>query len=263
MAGDKKIDPKALRREAEAKQKAARKAEKERKRNSTDPKDMGRVKQVVQAYKLTKEQDPILPWLLLAAFLLPLVAGVVVGIVLRQWLTAPLFGLMVGLVLAMVVLVQRAKRATFKRYAGQAGSAEVALSMLPKTWTSAAAIAANKQMDVVHRALGPGGLILIGEGEPGRTKQLLASEARKHQRVTDRVEVITLHMGDREGQVPLNKLTRHIQKLPRTLQNYEITEIKQRLRALDAVRPRMPVPKGPMPTSSRQMKGARHSLRGR
>ncbi|HLQ82125.1 MAG TPA: DUF4191 family protein, partial [Bacillota bacterium] len=136
-------------------------------------------------------------------------------------------------------------------------------SMLPKTWTSAAAIAANKQMDVVHRALGPGGLILIGEGEPGRTRQLLASEARKHQRVTDRVEVVTLHMGDREGQVPLNKLTRHIQKLPKTLQNYEITEIKQRLRALDAVRPRMPVPKGPMPTSARQMKGARHSLRGR
>src|SRR5699024_6076358 len=128
MAGDKKSDPKAVRREAEAKQQAARKAEKERKRNSTDPKDMGRVKQVVHAYKLTKEQDPILPWLLLAAFLLPLVAGVVVGIVLRQWLTAPLFGLMVGLVLAMVVLVQRAKRATFKRYAGQAGSAEVALS---------------------------------------------------------------------------------------------------------------------------------------
>lgn len=263
MAGDKKIDPKAMRRAAEAKQKADRKAEKERRRNSTDPKDMGRVKQIVQAYKLTKEQDPILPWLLLAAFVVPIAIGVVVGIVLDQWITLPLFGLMIGLVLAMLILVQRAKRATFKRYAGQAGSAEVALSMLPKAWTSAAAITANRHMDVVHRTIGPGGLILIGEGEPGRTKQLLASEARKHQRVTDRIEVMTLQMGDREGQVPLTKLTKHIQKLPKTLQPYEITEIKQRLRALDAVRPRLPMPKGPMPNSPRQMKGARQAMRGR
>ena len=78
----------------------------------------------------------------------------------------------------MIVLVRRAKAATYKRYAGQAGSAEVALSMLPKKWVSAPVIAANKSQDVVHRTLGPGGLVLIGEGEPGRVKALLASEVR-------------------------------------------------------------------------------------
>ena len=36
----------------------------------------------------------------------------------------------------MIVLVHRAKKATYKRYAGQAGSAEVALQMLPKQWVS-------------------------------------------------------------------------------------------------------------------------------
>jgi len=193
----------------------------------------------------------------------PLVVGVVVGILLKQWITLPLLGLMVGLVLVMLVLVQRAKRATFKRYAGQAGSAEVALSMLPKAWSSTPAIAATKQMDVVHRALGPGGPVLIGEGDPGRTRQLLASEARKHQRVTDRVEVLTLQMGDREGEIPLSKLTNHIKKLPKRLEAYEITEVKSRLRALDAVRPRLPMPKGPMPTSPRQMRGSRQAMRGR
>jgi len=257
------IDPKQVRKDAEAKQKAARKAEKERRRNSTDPKDMGQLKQIWQAYKLTKEQDPALPWILLVAFVVPLVVGIVVGILVNQWITLSILGLMVGLVLVMFILVRRAKRATFKRYAGQAGSAEVALGMLNKKWTSSPAIAANKQLDVVHRAIGPGGLVLIGEGEPGRVKQLLESEARKHQRVTDRVEVTTIQMGDKEGQVPLNKLTKAIEKMPRKLEAYEITEIKQRLRALDAVRPRLPMPKGPMPTSPRQMRGARQAMRGR
>ena len=57
-------------------------------------------------------------------------------------------------------------------------------------------------------------------------------------------------MGDKEGQVPLDKLADHIRKLPKMLQPNQITDVKQRLRALDAVRPQMPVPKGPMPTSS-------------
>lgn len=258
MAGDKTIDPKQIRRDAEAKLKADRLAAKERKRNSTDPKDMGRVRQIVQAFKLTQEQDPALPWISGAALGVPLIAGIVAGVLTGRWVMLPLTGLLLGVLLAMIVLVVRARAATYKRYAGQAGSAEVALNMLPKTWTSSPAITANKQMDVVHRTLGPGGLILIGEGEPGRTKHLLDSEARKHQRITERVEVLTLQMGNKDGQVPLERLEKHIRKLPKVLQPFEITEIKQRLRALDAVRPRLPMPKGPMPT-----KGARQAMRGR
>jgi len=36
-----------------------------------------------------------------------------------------------------------------------------------------------------------------------------------------------------------------------------------RLRALDAVRPTIGVPKGPMPTNQRQVKGSRQAMRGR
>lgn len=262
MAG-KTIDPKQVRREAEAKLKAEREAAKAAKKASTDPKDMGRFKQVAQAFKLTSEQDRALIPITVVAAGLPIVAGVVLGIVFDRWIMFPLTGIMLGLLFAMIVLVVRARKATYKRYRGQAGSAEVALNMLPKAWTSAPAITANKQMDVVHRTLGPGGLILIGEGEPGRTKHLLDSEARKHQRVTDRIEVQTLQMGEKEGQIPLDRLEKHLRKLPKTLQAYEITEIKQRLRALDAVRPRLPMPKGPTPTNPRQVRGARQAMRGR
>jgi uncharacterized protein DUF4191 len=242
---------------------AAKKAEKARKKASNDPADMGRMRQIKRAYQVTHEHDRALPYLLLAAFLVPIAAAVTIGLLTDQLLNALLVGVGVAFLLPMIVLVRRAKAATYKRYAGQAGSAEVALSMLPKRWISAPVIAANKSQDVVHRTLGPGGLVLIGEGEPGRVKALLASEAKKHERVAYGVPVTTLVMGDKSGQVPLDKLADHIRKLPKTLQPNQVTDIKQRLRALDAVRPTIPVPKGPMPTNPRQVKGARQAMRGR
>ena len=63
--------------------------------------------------------------------------------------------------------------------------------------------------------------------------------------------------------MPLDKLADHIRKLPKSLRPNQITDLKQRLRALDAVRPTVPVPKGPMPTNPRQVKGARQAMRGR
>ena len=70
-------------------------------------------------------------------------------------------------------------------------------------------------------------------------------------------------MGDKPGQVPLDKLADHIRKLPKTLQPNQVTDVKLRLRALDAVRPPIPLPKGPMPTNPRQVKGAKQAMRGR
>ncbi|MFC7624704.1 DUF4191 domain-containing protein [Microlunatus sp. GCM10028923] len=253
----------AAAKEAKLQAKAAERAEKERRKNSTDPADMGRIRQIRRAYQLTHEYDKPLPFLLGGAFLGGIVVCLVIGFLIGQPIYLGIIGLMVGLLAAMIVLVQRAKGATYKRYAGQAGSAEVALQMLPKKWVSEPAVAANKQLDVVHRTLGPGGLVLIGEGEPGRLKALLASEVRKHERVAYGVEVTTIQMGDKEGQVPLDKLADHIRKLPKRLQPHQITDVKQRLRALDAVRPKIAAPKGPMPTNPRQVRGVRQAMRGR
>jgi hypothetical protein len=249
--------------DAKAQLRAAKKAEKERKKNSTDPADMGRMRQIARAYQLTHEYDKQLPlWVFgpwVGVFAIMLVIGFVVG----HPIYLGILGLTLGMLAAMLFLVRRTKKATYKRYAGQAGSAEVALGMLPKQWVSKPVIAVTKQMDAVHRTIGPGGLVLIGEGEPGRLKALLASEVRKHERVAYGVQVTTIVMGSKEGQVPLDKLADHIRKLPKTLQANQITDLKQRLRALDAVRPQLPMPKGPMPTNPRQMKGTRQAMRGR
>ena len=242
----------------------AKQAEKLRKKNSTNPADMGRLKQIKRAYQLTHEYDKLLPLLIWGSWALTIVVFVVIGILANQVIFLAIMGVMTGMLVAMIILVQRTKRATYKRHLGQAGSAEVALSFLPKQWISSPVIAATKQKDVVHRTVGPGGLILIGEGEPGRLKPLLGSEVRKHERIAYGVTVTTIMMGDKPGQVPLDKLADTIKKRPKVLQPNQVTDIKARLRALDAVRPPIPLPKGPMPTSPRQAtKGARQAMRGR
>ena len=60
--------------------------------------------------------------------------------------------------------------------------------------------------------------------------------------------------------MPVPKLSRHVSKLGRTIKPAEMTDVLQRLKALDANRSNMPMPKGPVPTS---MKGARQNMRGR
>ncbi|MGA4670411.1 DUF4191 domain-containing protein [Propionibacteriaceae bacterium Y1923] len=245
--------------ELEAKQKAAAKAEKERKKNSDDPRDWGQLRQIRETYKMASEFDPAMKWWLLGAGLVGILAGAVAGIFLDPWWMWLIVGVMLGITLAMMVFLRRVKRATYTKFDGQAGSAEVALGMLDKKkWISTPAIAANKSFDVIHRTLGPGGLILISEGEPTRAKALLATEVKRHEQVAYGVKVITISMGKGEGQVPLDKLADHIKKLPKTMDATKIAEVKQRLKAIDAMRSRMPIPKGPINT-----RGARQAMRGR
>lgn len=245
--------------ELEAKQKAQLRAEKERKRNSDDPKDWGQVRQIRETYKMAREFDPALPWYLIGAGFAGLVVGGLLSLFLDPWWMWLVLGLMLGITLAMYVFLRRVKRATFMKFEGQAGSAEVALSMLDKKkWTSTPAIAANKSFDVIHRTLGPGGLVLIAEGEPTRVKALLNTEVKRHEQVAYGVKVVTILMGNNEGQVPLDKLTDHIKRLPKTMDAVKIAEVKQRLKAIDSMRSRMPIPKGPLNT-----KGARNAMRGR
>ena len=246
--------------ELEAKQKAEIKAAKLAKRNSDNPKDWGWFKQVTETYKITDKTDPQAKWYVLGSAGGVLLVFVILGIVLQPWWMWLITGVMAALVAALWVLLNRAKKATFTRYEGQPGAAEVALSMLDKKkWDYSAAITATRQLDIVHRAVGPSGIFLIGEGSAARVKTLLASEQKKHEQVAYGVPVSTIIMGDGPGQVPLGKLADHLKKSPKALQTVQLTEVKQRLRALDAVRPKVPLPRGPMPT----VKGLNRAMRGR
>ena len=91
-------------------------------------------------------------------------------------------------------------------------------------------------------------------------RSLLAGERRKHERVASETTIHELIAGDADGAVPIPRLAKHVSKLKKTLKPAEMTDVLARLRALDANRSNVPIPKGPVPTS---MKGARQNLRGR
>ena len=226
------------------------------------PEDLNRRQQLVQTYKMTRKSDPrIWLWLLLAF----VVAGAI-GFGLFYLIPGPglIFaipgGILFGLLAVLIIFGRRAQRAAYAQMEGQTGSAAAALRMLRRGWKSDPAIAFNKQQDIVHRVVGPPGIVLIGEGNSGRVKALLANERRKHERVVSETPVHEIVCGNGAGEVPLTKLVRHVTKLGKAVKPSDITDILNRLKALDANRSAIPIPKGPIPTS---MKGSRQNMRGR
>ena len=89
-------DPKAAARNAKAQAKAAKRAEKARKKASNDPKDMGRIRQIIRAYQVTHEHDRALPYLLIGAFLLPTALSVVIGLLWGYAFNVIFAGVMTG-----------------------------------------------------------------------------------------------------------------------------------------------------------------------
>jgi len=230
-----------------------------------DTEKTSRRKQFVQTYRMAKKSDPRIGLWILGAFLLGAAVGFVAFLLLPGdgvlgWVIAGVGGLMLGLLLALIVFGRRAQSAAYGQMEGQPGAAAAALQMLKRGWKTDPAIAFTKQQDVVHRVVGPPGIVLIGEGNPHRVRQLLMSERRKHERVAADIKIHELVCGNGEGQVPLPKLTRTVTKLGRQVKPAEMTDILNRLKALDAARPNIPLPKGPVPTS---MKGMRQNMRGR
>jgi hypothetical protein len=231
-----------------------------------DPDKMSRSKQFIETYRMARKSDPRLGLWILGSFLLGAAVGFVVFWVLpgEGWLgivISVVGALLLGVLLAMIVFGRRAQKAAYAQMEGQPGAAAAALRMLRgRSWKTDPVIAFTKQQDVVHRVVGPPGIVLVGEGNPTRLRQLMLSERRKHERVAAEVPIQEVVCGNGEGQVPLPKLVRHVQKLGRQLKPAEMTDVLYRLKALDANRSPIPMPKGPVPTS---MKGMRGQMRGR
>jgi uncharacterized protein DUF4191 len=222
--------------------------------------------QIMQTYQMAKRSDPRLGLIILGTF----VVGAALGFGL-MWLLpgdgvlslviSIIAALMIGLLLALLVFGRRAQKAAYTQMEGQPAAAAGALQMLRRGWKVDPVVGFTKQQDVVHRVVGPPGIVLVGEGtSPTRVRQLLVTERKKHERVAYGVPIHEIVAGRGEGEVPLPKLVRHVQKLGRQVKPGEITDILQRLKALDSQRGKLPVPKGPVPTS---MKGMRSQQRGR
>jgi len=231
-----------------------------------DPSSMSRRQQFAETYRMTKQADPSVGPVILAAFVIgAIVGGVLFWLLPGTGILGVVFtvigALLFGTVAALLIFSRRAQKAAYARIEGQPGAAAAALNMLRRGWTVTPAVGFNRNQDVVHRVVGPPGVVLVAEGtSPARVRALLATERTKHQRVLPETPITEVIAGKGEGEVPLEKLVRHFTRLKREVRPAEITDILYRLKALDAQRGTLPVPKGPVPTS---MKGQRGNMRGR
>ncbi len=236
-----------------------------KKPKETDPAKMSRRGQLLETYRMTKQVDPRIGLWMLGAFLLFGALGfalfwVLPGEGVFAVIVSVIGALLFGTLAMMIVFSRRAQRAAFNRLEGQLGAGARALTMLRRGWKTDEMIGFTKQQDMVHRVVGPPGIVLVGEGNPHRLRALLTSERKKHERVAYEVPIHEVVVGNDAGQVPLPKLVRHVQKLGRQVKPAEMTDVLNRLKALDAQRPKVPLPRGPVPTS---MKGMRQNMRGR
>ena len=233
--------------------------------NSVPTPATGRLGQMRQAYQITKRSDRNIGLILLLTFLVVGGAFAALGYFLfgTSWIGLTItivFGLLTGLLGMLIVFGRRAEKAAYAQVEGQRGAAAGALQMLRRGWEVKPAVAFNKNQDVIHRVVGRPGIILVGEGSPNAVRGLLATEVKKHARVGgESVPVTGIIVGKDEGQVPLTKLIKHVNKLPKKIKPAQMADVVYKLKALDAMRPAAPMPRGPVPTS---MKGNRKAMRG-
>jgi hypothetical protein len=226
---------------------------------SSDEKDAagskkGRLAQIRQTYRMAKKTDPRIGWISAAAVLGVLAVMVGVGALVKPIWLWPIIGLPIALLAGAVVFGRRAERAAYRQIEGQPGAAMAALGTLRRGWEVTPVVATNKYQDVVHRAVGRPGVVLVGEGtSANRVTNLLTQEKRRHARVVGEAPVIDVIVGNEPDQVPLRRVAKHVMKLPRSLRPAEVTELRSRLRAL-GTQP-VPMPKGPLPRNVKVPRG--------
>lgn len=233
--------------------------------NATPAPAKGRIRQMRQAYTITKRSDRNIGLMLLLTFLVFGGASAVLGFFVFGTgtfglIVTILFSVLIGILAMLIVFGRRAEKAAYAQVEGQPGAAAGALQMLKRGWDVKPAVAFTKNQDIVHRVVGRPGIILVGEGNPTRVKNLLAAEKKKHARIGgEDVPVTDIVVGRGEGEVQLTKLLKHVKKLPKNIKPAQMTSLLYKLKALDAMRPAAPMPRGPVPTS---MKGSRKAMRG-
>ena len=205
-----------------------------------------RVGQLVSAYRQTAQHDPrllvILAGTAVVVFAVVLAAGIAMG---SPWIGA-VSGVLLAAAVTMSVFGRRASRTALAQIEGRPGAAAAVLQSMRQPWRVQPGVAFNGKQDMVHRAIGRSGVVLVGEGRRSRVAALLAKERRKVQRIAGDTPVHEVRIGDGDGEVELAKLRMHLMRLPRAIKKGQIAELDRRLQSMGGAD--LPIPKGPMPT---------------
>jgi F0F1-type ATP synthase assembly protein I len=209
----------------------------------------GTIRQLISVYKMTVKSDRNAIWYALFALVIGVAVGVIAGLTLGQanpfgmavWI---LTGTLLGVLSAMIVMSRRAERVAYSQIEGQAGAVGAVLAqVLKRGWSgSEMPVSVNpRTRDAVYRAIGPGGVVLIGEGAKARVQQMLEDEKKKIVRAVPGAPVVFVLVTGDEGSTALAQLGSKLRKLKRVMNRTEISAVSKRLSALGT---NLPIPKG-------------------
>ena len=221
------------------------------------PKEPGRLKQMYDVFNMTRRYDKLAIWWFLLSFLGPVLAGLILAVLLSpdQILGFVLYiiaGVLGGVLVFLIVLGRRAEKAAYSQIAGQPGAVGAVLkTTLRRGWTASEmpVSVSPKTQDAVYRAVGRGGVALIGEGPRSRTQRMLEDERKVVTRILPNVPVSFLYVGPDADSVPLYKLASKLRTLKPALRKPEILAVSNRLNSLG--KNGLPIPKGVDPYKAR------------
>jgi hypothetical protein len=226
--------------------------------SAADMANAGRLKQLRMMAGLIHRSNPRAMPIVFGSALGIVAVLVVVGLLTGLAALFIPLGVLLGALVGMILFGRFAQAAQYAAIEGQPGAAAAVLENMRGNWTVTPAIAANRNMDVVHRTVGRPGVVLVGEGSPTRLASLMAAEKKRVARVAYEVPIFEFQVGNEEGQIPLSKLQRKVMRLPRNLKPAAVSDINHRLKALQ---PSLQAPKGPIPRNIRQPKMPRPKAR--
>ncbi|GAA4286153.1 DUF4191 domain-containing protein [Georgenia daeguensis] len=212
------------------------------------------------AYRLTRQVNPSVTWLLIGVFVLVMGVSLAIGFAWGHPVYMAFFGLLLALMLMMVLLATQTRKASYSQIDGRPGAAGAVLGQIRRGWNiEEQPVAVNpRHQDLVYRMVGRPGIVLVSEGPSHRVTRMLEDERRKVSRVAPNVPVHLVQYGNESGQVPIGKLTKTVQGFKKTLTTAEVAQVARRLQALGSTK--MPIPKGVDPMKARP---DRKGMRGR
>ena len=227
-----------------------------------------RRKQLWQAFQMQRKEDKRLLPYMIGAFVLIVavfsVAGYFSGGI--STFLFPILGVVLGVVLgvmvAFIIFGRRAQKNVYKKAEGQTGAAAWALENMRGKWRVTPGVGVNGHFDAVHRVIGRPGVIFVGEGQANRVKPLLAQEKKRTARLVGEVPIYDIVVGNGEGEVPLDKLERHLTKLPANISVKQMDILESKFAALGTKAGAAAMPKGPLPPQAK-MRGVQRTMKRR
>jgi hypothetical protein len=228
-------------------------------RSSAPEKRPGFFSQLRTLFTFTRQAYPWLPYALVGIVLAGIAVGVGVGLLIPPvavWsvIIWGVTGLLAGILVGMMTMTRLSTTAMYRKIDGMPGAAGHVLSTgLGRNWqASEMPVGVNpRTQEAVYRAIGRGGVVVVGEGARGRLTRLVNDERSKVQRVASGVPVTVLYVGHGDDEVSIKNLASTIKALPKKIDRATMAAVIKRVDSVSQSLASLPIPKGVDPTKAR------------